>query len=205
MKPAASRRFCIRCRSARISAGTSSARGFFKGQICGFQGGYVPFSATAAERLANGDPRPSLEERYGALEGYVCAVRQAADKAVSERFLLRDDADRLISRSGTQPGAADPRLEFGDASARAGALCAAQGGRTGMPSHHEPEAVVALALTLPAMVAPTKAVQSAGPEIRVLSNRADFVVRRRRARRRSAFLAAQTARASFVSLSTRAM
>jgi hypothetical protein len=70
--------------------------GVFAGQICGFQGGYVPFAETKAQRDATGDPRPSLEERYGTLEGYVCTVRKAADAAVRDRFLLREDADRMI-------------------------------------------------------------------------------------------------------------
>ena len=73
--------------------------GFFKGQMCGFTGGYVPFAKTKAERLASGDPRPSLEERYGNQAGYVAAVRTAAEKAVHDRFLLREDADRLIQQA----------------------------------------------------------------------------------------------------------
>jgi hypothetical protein len=85
------------------------ATGFFKGQICGFQGGYVPFALTRAERLASGDPRPSIEERYGTQDGYMCTVRRAAEALVQERFLLRDDADRLIkeaSASGILPAEA---------------------------------------------------------------------------------------------------
>ena len=73
-----------------------TASGFFKGQGCGFVGGYVPFARTKAERDETHDPRLSVEERYGTLEGYVCAVRHAADEAVDERFLRREDADRLI-------------------------------------------------------------------------------------------------------------
>jgi hypothetical protein len=77
-----------------------TATGFFKGQGCGFAGGYWPFARTRTERLAVGDPRPSLEERYGTLEGYACSVRRAAERAVADRFLLRDDADRLIAEAG---------------------------------------------------------------------------------------------------------
>ena len=33
--------------------------GFFKGQMCEFVGGFIPFAATKAERLAANDPRPS--------------------------------------------------------------------------------------------------------------------------------------------------
>ena len=100
-----------------------AARGFFAGQICGFQGGYVPFAATRAEREKTGDPRPSLEERYGTLEGYVCTVRRAAEAAVADRFLLQDDADRLIreaEESGVLPAGPDSSEEN---RARGAALC----------------------------------------------------------------------------------
>ncbi len=75
------------------------AAGFFKDQGCGFSGGYVPFARTRVEREARRDPRPSLEERYQSHDGYVRAVRAAADAAVAERFLLREDADRLIAEA----------------------------------------------------------------------------------------------------------
>ncbi|MEP6917818.1 MAG: alpha/beta hydrolase domain-containing protein [Acidobacteriota bacterium] len=75
--------------------------GFFAGQGCGFQGGWIPFAKTAAERLANHDPRPSLEERYGTLEHYVAIVKRAADQAVRDRFLLPDDAERIVHEAET--------------------------------------------------------------------------------------------------------
>jgi hypothetical protein len=74
-----------------------TASGFFKGQICGFAGGYIPFPLTRADREKSGDPRRSVEERYGTQEGYVCVVRRAAEALVRDRFLLRDDADRQIA------------------------------------------------------------------------------------------------------------
>jgi hypothetical protein len=73
--------------------------GFLAGQGCGFQGGYVPFARTKAERLAKNDSRLSLEERYGTREGYVCVVRRAAEQAVADRFLLPEDAERLITEA----------------------------------------------------------------------------------------------------------
>ena len=76
-----------------------TADGFDKGKICTLSGGYVPFAKTKAERLASGDPRLSLEERYGNHKAYVDTVRAAADKAVKERFLLRADADRLVAQA----------------------------------------------------------------------------------------------------------
>jgi hypothetical protein len=38
----------------------------------------VPLFRTAEERIAAGDPRPSLEELYGDHRGYVRAIAQAA-------------------------------------------------------------------------------------------------------------------------------
>jgi hypothetical protein len=75
------------------------AAGFHKGKICNYAGGMIPFAATRAERMANGDPRLSLEERYRTHEGYVDAVRAAAAKAVREQFLLQEDADALIAQA----------------------------------------------------------------------------------------------------------
>ena len=51
---------------------------------------------TAAERLASGDPRLSLEERYRDHAGFVKAVEAAARGLVKERFLLEEDAERHI-------------------------------------------------------------------------------------------------------------
>ena len=76
-----------------------TAAGFDKGKICGLAGGYVPFAKTKAERVAANDPRPSLEERYGTHQGYVDAVRIAAEQAIRDRFLLREDADKLIAQA----------------------------------------------------------------------------------------------------------
>jgi hypothetical protein len=73
-----------------------TASGYAKGRACGFSGGFIPFARTRVQRLASGDPRPSLEERYGSHEQYVERVRAAAKRLVQERFLLQEDADRLV-------------------------------------------------------------------------------------------------------------
>jgi hypothetical protein len=75
------------------------ARGFFKGQIQSLGGGYIPFTKTKAQRLASGDPRLSLEERYGTHDAYVARVKEAARRQVAERFLLQEDADRLVDQA----------------------------------------------------------------------------------------------------------
>lgn len=75
------------------------ARGFFKGRIQPLGGGYIPFAKTKAERLASGDPRLSLEERYGTHANYVAKVKAAASRLVADRLMLQDDADRLIAQA----------------------------------------------------------------------------------------------------------
>jgi hypothetical protein len=76
-----------------------TAAGFHAGKICNYAGGMIPFAQTRAERLANGDPRLSLEERYGNHDGYVAAVTAAAARAVAAGFLLQGDADALIAQA----------------------------------------------------------------------------------------------------------
>ena len=73
-----------------------TAAGFHAGQVCNYIGGMIPFARTQAERSLNGDPRLSLEERYGTHDGYVAAVRTAADNALSQGYLLQADHDALI-------------------------------------------------------------------------------------------------------------
>jgi hypothetical protein len=76
-----------------------TAEGFHAGKICNYAGGMIPFATTQAEREANGDPRLSLEERYGSHAGYIDAVRAAAADAVAQGYLLADDADAMIARA----------------------------------------------------------------------------------------------------------
>jgi Alpha/beta hydrolase domain len=70
--------------------------GFARGHNPGFAGGFIPFARTKAERLRKGDPRPSLEERYFDHAGYVAAVKAAVEAMEKGRFLLADDAARLV-------------------------------------------------------------------------------------------------------------
>jgi hypothetical protein len=76
-----------------------TSAGFYKGQICSFAGGMIPFASTKADRLRSGDPRLSLQERYSDHDGYVSAVRAAAAKAVAEGFLLPGDAAALVDEA----------------------------------------------------------------------------------------------------------
>jgi hypothetical protein len=60
-------------------------------------GSYIPFPRTKAERLATGDPRLSLEERYGSFARYQKQFSDACNKLVADRYLLSEDARRLIA------------------------------------------------------------------------------------------------------------
>jgi hypothetical protein len=73
--------------------------GFHDGKLCNYAGGMIAFARSQADRVANGDPRLSLEERYGNHAGYVAAVTSAAANAVAQSFLLQADADALIARA----------------------------------------------------------------------------------------------------------
>jgi len=67
--------------------------------LCELAGSFIPFAVTKEQRTATGDPRKSLQERYGSRAGYVRAVRDAAQSLVAERFLLEEDAARFIKEA----------------------------------------------------------------------------------------------------------
>jgi hypothetical protein len=48
---------------------------------CEVSGQYIPFQATKAQRIAAGDPRPSVQERYPSFAMYRAAVMNAIDKS----------------------------------------------------------------------------------------------------------------------------
>ncbi len=74
-------------------------RPFHAGQVCNYVGGMVPFFKTKQQRLAAGDPRLSLEERYVTHAGYVTAVTAAANNAFNQGYLLAADRDALIAQA----------------------------------------------------------------------------------------------------------
>jgi hypothetical protein len=75
------------------------AAGFSQGDACDLTGGYVPFAVTKAQRIASGDPRLSLQERYGNTAGYVSAVTAAVNNLVNQRLMLASDASGAISNA----------------------------------------------------------------------------------------------------------
>ena len=75
------------------------AAGFSQGDACDLTGSYIPFAVTKAQRKASGDPRLSLQERYGTTAGYVAAVTAAVNSLVSQRLMLASDASGAISNA----------------------------------------------------------------------------------------------------------
>jgi hypothetical protein len=63
---------------------------------CESAGQWLPFANTKAERLAAGDPRKSLQERYKDHAGYVKEVAKEARKLHERRLLLPEDVQRYI-------------------------------------------------------------------------------------------------------------
>lgn len=79
---------------------------------CEGSGQYIPFARTRAERLASGDPRPSVEERYPSFGQYSSAVMRAIDGLVKDRLMLCEDADDAQARllqAGLDAGVPPPR------------------------------------------------------------------------------------------------
>ncbi len=64
-----------------------------------FDGSFLPFSRTEAERAAAHDPRPSLAARYGGRADLEAKLRTAAGRSVGEGFLLPEDVERAVGES----------------------------------------------------------------------------------------------------------
>lgn len=94
----------IRNTAIRVPLGTYTGwsvrrAGYGAGDLASLNGMFIPFRKTKAERLAAGDPRLSLEERYRTHDTYVAAVRKAAADLVKEGFLLPEDAQSEVTKA----------------------------------------------------------------------------------------------------------
>jgi hypothetical protein len=66
---------------------------------CEGSGQYIPFPKTKADRLESGDPRLSIEERYGNFETYSSLLQNAINSLVRSGFLLPFDAEAAQSKN----------------------------------------------------------------------------------------------------------
>jgi hypothetical protein len=97
----------IRLPAVQVPLGTYTGwnlqpRGVAEDELAGLLGSFVPFARTRAERRKTGDPRLSLAERYKDRADYVRQVSRAARALVDARYLLPEDAERLIAEAKKQ-------------------------------------------------------------------------------------------------------
>jgi hypothetical protein len=59
-------------------------------------GATIPFSRTPAERIALGDTRPSIRERWNSQEEYLAELRATAARLVTAGYLLDEDIDPIV-------------------------------------------------------------------------------------------------------------
>jgi len=95
----------VRSTQLRAPLGTYSgwntrATGFGHPDTCDLTGQYIPFAIHAADR--HGDPRLSVEERYGSKAGYIAAVTQAIQDQLNEGLLLPADAVTILSQENAR-------------------------------------------------------------------------------------------------------
>ncbi len=67
--------------------------------LCDAAGQRLALPRTKAERLAKGDPRPSLEERYATPAAYVAAVAGSARNLHRDGLLLAEDVERIVAEA----------------------------------------------------------------------------------------------------------
>jgi hypothetical protein len=65
-------------------------------------GSFIPFARTKAERLKQGDPRPSIEERYPNRQEYLEKVKAAAHRLERGGYLLESDIPSIVARAGNK-------------------------------------------------------------------------------------------------------
>ena len=71
-------------------------------QRLAFEGSYVPFAKTAAEREATKDPRRSIAERYRNRFEYLTRYAAALDVLVKENWILEEDRVPMMKRAEQQ-------------------------------------------------------------------------------------------------------
>jgi Alpha/beta hydrolase domain len=94
----------IRLPAIQVPVGTYTGwnlrpRGLAEDELSGLLGSYIPFAKTRSQRKKLGDPRLSIEERYKDQADYVQQISRAARFLVERRYLLPDDAERIIKEA----------------------------------------------------------------------------------------------------------
>lgn len=84
---------------------------FAANEDCALTGQYIPFAMTQAARIAAGDPRKSVQERYPSFKVYRDKLERAINHTIKDGYLLCEDGaaqyDRLI-QAGLNRGVPPP-------------------------------------------------------------------------------------------------
>ncbi len=67
-------------------------------QRVSFEGSFIPFARTAAERASAGDPRLSVAERYATREDYLTRYKRAVDQLIAQRWIIPEDRPALLAQ-----------------------------------------------------------------------------------------------------------
>jgi hypothetical protein len=67
--------------------------------LASLSGSYIPFPKTRTDAKATGDPRQSMEERYGSNVEYLRLLREQCSRMEKLRYLLHEDAERILSEA----------------------------------------------------------------------------------------------------------
>jgi hypothetical protein len=78
--------------------GWALRRGAQANDGCEGSGQYIPFKKTQAERIASGDPRASVQERYKSYDAYAKAVTRSIEGLVKNRLVLCEDSAAMQTR-----------------------------------------------------------------------------------------------------------
>jgi len=73
-----------------------------EGVLAPYNGSYLAFARTRAERLKSGDPRPSVQERYPTREVYLSRMTEAALQLRDQGFLLDADAMAILKTAAAR-------------------------------------------------------------------------------------------------------
>jgi hypothetical protein len=107
----------IRLPSVQVPIGTYTGwnlrpEGLAEDELSGLLGSFIPFAKKKSERERTKDPRLSLEERYNGQADYVRRVARAARALVEARYLLAEDAERIIRDAEERQICADEKLSL---------------------------------------------------------------------------------------------
>ncbi|HUA55338.1 MAG TPA: alpha/beta hydrolase domain-containing protein [Candidatus Sulfotelmatobacter sp.] len=84
----------------RAAFNTRTAAAGFPWATARFDGSFIPFARSEAERRFANDPRPSLEARYADRADYEKQLRAAAERTVAAGFLRPEEVDDLVAEGG---------------------------------------------------------------------------------------------------------